>query len=417
MTGSTLRGSRSSGFWLAVSALAVACALVPALVAPQQAHGEKFKVLYTFPGGTDGAIPAGKLILDASGNLYGTTEYTRADYTGYGTIFKLDPAGQHTVLYTFSGKTDGAWPYGGLLLDASGNLYGTTTEGGYPSCGGDGCGVVFKLDPSGNETVLYQFQGGSDGGDPNGDLVGDQKGNLYGTAYWAPYGGPGNVFKVDEKGNETVLHEFQGLPDGASPLAGMFRDKDGNLLSTTIAGGGGPCFGGCGTVFKLSKSGKQTIVYRFLATPDGAFPYAGLIPDAAGNFYGTTYNGGDPACNDLGPGCGTVFEVSKAGRERVLHRFHQTQKEGYPWGGLVRDASGNLYGTTAGDLLFGQATMYGSVFKLDPQGKETVLHTFTGGTDGCAPIASLTLDSAGNLYGTASGCGANGVGVVFEITP
>jgi len=416
MTSKGPNGTRISVSPVAVAALALAVVIFPAWGAPQPAHAEKFKVLYAFPGGTNGSTPAGKLILDASGNLYGTTEYTRAQYTGYGTVFKLDSTGKETVLYVFTGGADGAWPYGGLVQDAAGNLYGSTTQGGNPSCG-DGCGVVFKLDTSGKETVLYQFSGGSDGANPNGDLVRDKAGNLYGTAYWAPYGGAGAVFKVDEKGNETVLHEFAGLPDGATPLSGLFRDGKGNLFGTTIGGGGGACEGGCGTVFKVSKTGEETIVYRFLASPDGAFPYGGLIPGTTGNFYGTTYNGGDPACNDLGPGCGTVFEVSAAGREKVLYRFHQKKKEGYPWGGLVRDASGNLYGTTAGNLLFGQATLWGSVFKLDPQGKETVLHHFTGGIDGCAPIASLTLDSAGNLYGTASACGAYGNGVVFQIVP
>lgn len=416
MTSNASNGMRISSLAVAVAALTLAAAVVPALVAAQPAHGEKFKVLYTFQGGTDGSTPAGKLILDSSGNLYGTTVYSSGQYYGYGTVYKLDPTGNETVLYKFTGGADGGEPYGGLVMDAAGNLYGSTMEGGYPGCG-DGCGVVFKLDPSENETVLYQFQGGTDGADPNGDLVRDNAGNLYGTAYWAPYGGSGAVFKVDTKGTETVLHEFGGLPDGASPLGGVFRDKNGNLFGTTIAGGGGPCWGGCGTVFKVSKTGKETIVYRFLASPDGAFPYAGLIPGTAGNFYGTTYNGGDTACNDLGPGCGTVFEVSASGREKVLYRFHKSKKEAYPEGGLVRDASGNLYGTTAGDLLFGQATLWGSVFKLDPQGKETVLHHFTGGTDGCAPVASLTLDSAGNVYGTASGCGAYGDGVVFQITP
>jgi len=404
-TGSGPNGARISISRVAIVAWTLAAALFPALVAPQWAQAETFKVLYAFQGGpNDGATPAGKVILDASGNLYGMTQYGGARTLGWGTVFKLDTAGKETVLYSFTGGADGGYAYGGLIQDAAGNLYGSTSEGGNGSCGGDGCGVVFELDTTGKETVLYQFSGGSDGGDPNGDLVMDKAGNLYGTAYWGPYGYGGAVFKVDRKGNETVLHEFNGLPDGEFPVAGVFRDNQGNLFGTTDAGGGGPCFGGCGTVFKVSKTGKETILYRFLESPDGAFPYAGLIPGTTGNFYGTTYSGGDPACDQ---GCGTVFEVSAAGREKILHRFHENEG-GNPLGGLVRDAAGNLYGTTLGGN-------YGRVFKLDPQGKETVLHSFKGGTDGCAPLASLTLDSAGNLYGTASGCGAYGNGAVFKI--
>ncbi len=401
-----------------VAALALAAALVPAWAVPRPGGGVRFKVLYSFQGSpNDGATPAGKLILDASSNLYGMTEYGGARTLGWGTVFKLDTAGKETVLYAFTGGTDGGYAFGGLVRDPAGNLYGSTSAGGYPSCGGDGCGVVFELDTTGKETVLYQFLGGNDGADPNGDLVRDTAGNLYGTAYWGPYGGGGVAFQVDRNGNEAVLHQFDGLPDGESPVAGVLRDGKGNLYGTNSAGGGGACWGGCGTVFKLSKTGKETILYRFLASPDGAFPYAGLVPGATGNFYGTTYNGGDQACTDMGPGCGTVFEVSASGREKVLYRFQGKKKEGFPFGGLVRDAAGNLYGTTAGDFLFGRATLYGTVFKLDTRGKETVLHRFTGGADGCTPKGNLTLDSAGNVYGVASGCGAYGDGVVFRITP
>jgi uncharacterized repeat protein (TIGR03803 family) len=400
--------------------LLAAAALVPTLIAPQTAHSQTFSVLYTFQGGpNDGASPAGKLILDASGNLYGLTEYGGARTLGWGTIFKIDATtGKETVLYSFTGGADGGYAYGGLVQDAAGNLYGTTSEGGNGSCGGDGCGVVFEFTTAGKETVLYQFTGGSDGGSPNGDLVRDKAGNLYGTAYWGPYGYGGVAFKVNKKGNETVLHQFTGFPDGEFPVGGLIRDKKGNLFGTTSEGGGGAClFEGCGTVFQLSKTGKETILYRFLASPDGAFPYAGLLQGTSGDFYGTTYNGGDPSCNDLGPGCGTIFKVDVSGREKILYRFRGKKKEELPVGGLIADAAGNLYGTTAGDLEFGHATSFGTVFKLDTQGNETLLYRFTGGADGCRPIGNLTFDSAGNLYGVASSCGANSDGTVFKIAP
>jgi uncharacterized repeat protein (TIGR03803 family) len=398
--------------------LLAATAALAATIWTPPAHGQTFKVLYTFQGGPgDGATPAGKLIMDSSGNLYGLTEYGGARTLGWGTIFKVDSTtGKESVLYRFTGGADGGYAYGGLVLDSAGNLYGTTAEGGSSNCG-DGCGVVFEFTRTGKETVLYSFLGGNDGADPNGDLVRDKFGNLYGTAYWGPYGFYGVAFKVDKKGNETVLHQFTGVPDGEAPVGGLIRDGKGNLFGTTSAGGGGPCLGGCGTVFKLHKNGKESVLYRFLASPDGAFPYSGLLQGKSGNLFGTTYNGGDPSCNDLGPGCGTVYEVNFSGREQILYRFRAKKKEDSPIGGLIADADGNLYGTTAGDLEFGQATSYGTVFKLDASGKETLLHRFTGADDGCTPRGDLTFDSAGNLYGVASGCGSTGDGVVFKISP
>lgn len=401
---------------------AAAFALIVALIAAaatRPANAQSFKVLYTFQGGTkDGATPAGKLIMDSSGNLYGMTEFGGARTLGWGTVYKLDlSTGKETVLYAFTGGADGGYAYGGLVRDTSGNLYGTTTEGGDNSCGGDGCGVVFKLDTANKEKVLYQFSGGNDGGAPNGDLVRDKAGNLYGTSYWGPYGFGGVVFKVDPKGQETVLHDFSGLPDGEFPTAGLFLDAKGNLFGTTSSGGGGPCFGGCGTVFTINKSGEEAILYRFLASPDGMAPYSALTPGTPGNFYGTTNLGGNAACNEIGPGCGTAFEVNVSGKETVLYRFRKQKGEDQPDGGLILDSAGNLYGTTAGNLLFGHATSYGTVFKLDSTGKETVLYRFTGGNDGCTPLGDLMMDVAGNLYGVASGCGSTGDGVVFEITP
>jgi len=395
--------------------LAAFAGLAASLTAPQPALGQTFSVLYAFQGGPkDGSSPAGKLILDSSGNLYGLTQYGGARTLGWGTVYKVNAAtGKETVLYSFTGGTDGGYAYGGLVQDAAGNLYGTTSEGGNGSCGGDGCGVVFELRKNGKETVLYQFSGGSDGGDPNGDLVRDKAGNFYGTAYWGPYGCCGVAFKVDKKGNETVLHEFNGIPDGESPVAGVLLDQHGNLFGTTSAGGGGAClFQGCGTVFKLSKTGEETILYDFLGSPDGAVPFAGLLQGASGNFYGTTFSGGISGCNDHGPGCGTVFEVNVSGREKILYRFRPKKNEELPVGGLIADASGNLYGTTYGD----ETTSFGTVFKLDTSGKETLLYRFTGGGDGCLPIGDLTLDSEGNLYGATRSCGANGDGVVFKIS-
>jgi uncharacterized repeat protein (TIGR03803 family) len=382
-----------------------------ALAIPQPARAETFKVLHAFQGGTsDGKSPSGKLVLDASGNLYGLTQNGGAQDLGYGTVYKVDATtGSEQVLYIFTGGADGGYASGGLVEDAGGNLYGTTTAGGNSSCGGNGCGVVFKLDTSGKETALYQFLGENDGGSPNGDLVRDRFGNLYGTAYWGPYGVGGVVFKVDSTGHETVLHLFTGIPDGELPLGGLIRDSKGNFLGTTSAGGGGACYGGCGTVFELNKSGKETVLYHFLGSPDGNAPFAGLLAAAPGKFYGTTYAGGDPTCNFFYAGCGTVFEVETSGRERIVYHFHPKKQQALPEGGLIADTTGNLYGTTSDD--------YGTVFKLDTKGHETILYRFTGGDDGCFPVGDLTMDSAGNLYGVASECGSADFGTVYKIEP
>jgi uncharacterized repeat protein (TIGR03803 family) len=376
---------------------AFAVVFVMTLIAAKPVQAQTFTVLYAFQGGTDATDPSGNLILDESGNLYGTA--SGGEY-GYGAIFKVDATGKETVLYSFTGGDDGAGLLRGpLARDKVGNLYGTA--GG----GSGGSGTVFKLDVNGILSVIYSF---TDYPNLNGGLALDPSGNLYGTTEWGGRDGVGSVFKVDPTGKETDLYEFQGLPDGGYANGGVFRDKAGNLFGTTWSGGAGPCYyaEGCGTVFKLSKTGKETIIYRFLDLPDGAFPLFGVALGSPGNFYSTTSGGGRPGCNIYGPGCGTVFKVNVSGKENVLYRFRMSKNEGVPAGGVVRDSHGNLYGTD-----------YDTLYKLDLRGKKTILHHFTGGDDGIAPLGSLTLDHAGNLYGTTEYGGAYGYGVVFKIAP
>ena len=215
-------------------------------------------------------------------------------------------------LYTFTGGADGGGPIGGLIRDAEGNLYGTTCcEGAY------GAGTVFMVDKSGSETVLYSFTGGADGDQPYASLIRDSKGNFYGTTYWggtstACNGGTGCgvVFKLDTSGNETVLHAFSGTGgDGANPYDGLVQDAKGNLYGTTVSGGrSSACSGGCGVVFGVNTAGKEAVLYSFGKVGDGAGPYAGLVLDAEGNLYGTTYYGG-AYCAGYG-GCGTVYKVT-----------------------------------------------------------------------------------------------------------
>jgi uncharacterized repeat protein (TIGR03803 family) len=227
-------------------------------------------------------------------------------------VFKVHiKPSRETILHSFTGTGgDGALPMAGLVRDAAGNLYGTTVEGrAYGGqCGGfGGCGTIFKIDPTGKETVLYVFTGETDGQAPGG-LLRDLAGNLYGTTAFGGAGAAGTVFKLDASGKKTVLYSFTGGTDGDEPVGPLVRDKGGNFYGVTNVGGGKGCSSGCGTVFKLSKAGKETILYRFTGGVDGAYPVAGLLRDKAGNLYGTTLYGGDAkVCS---PGCGVVFEVT-----------------------------------------------------------------------------------------------------------
>ncbi len=315
-------------------------------------------VLHSFTGGSDGSEPVG-LIMDEAGNLYGTTRYggsAGCEGSGCGTVFKLAPDGTETVLYAFAGENDGTFPNSGVIEDKAGNLYGTTDEGGNTGCG-YGCGTVFKLAPSGTETVLYAFTGGSDGATPSAGLIEDSTGNLYGTTYQGGNNsctdgfGCGTVFKIAPDGTETTLYTFKGGTDGGTPDSALIADSAGNFYGETSEGGGTGCSGyGCGTVFELAADGTETVLYSFCrkrGCSDGAGPSAGLISDKAGNLYGTTEGGGSGSCGigeDLG--CGTIFEVAPEGTETVLHAFLNVMSHGYDPGGLMRDKEGHLIGTT-----------------------------------------------------------------------
>jgi uncharacterized repeat protein (TIGR03803 family) len=378
----------------------------------------KFQTLYMFRGGEDGIGPNG-VVLDAAQNLYGTTG-AGGDLScplngspGCGVVFRLNRARKETVLYRFSGgQTDQGGPFAGVIRDAAGKLYGTTS--GLPLFGG----TVFTVDNAAKETALYTFTGGTDGGTPQAGLVEDAAGNLYGTTVFGGAFGQGVVFKVDSAGNETVLHSFEGQGDGSNTLAPLIRDAEGNLYGTASGGGSfeGRCAGaGCGTIFKLAANGKLKVLHTFRGAADGANPLD-VVRDAAGNLFGSASSGGDLDCTVGGsPGCGVVFKIDGKDKLTVLHTFTGGVDGGKPSTGLALDAAGNLYGTTA----LGGASGQGVVFKLDTTGKLTVLHAFTGGSDGGSPD-SLILDAAGNVYGTATtggGCGARGCGVVFKITP
>jgi uncharacterized repeat protein (TIGR03803 family) len=385
------------------------------------------KTIYAFQGDSDAAYPAyGGLISDDAGNAYGTTAGgggNACSYGGCGTVFKLTKDRKESVLYAFKGGSDGESPQAGLTLDASGNLYGTTAFGG-AVC--SSCGTVFRIASDGTHTVLYSFQDGTDGYYPVSNIVIDQSGNLFGTT--TSGGGTqecgqgcGIVFEVQPNGTEIVLYRFQGGKYGAFPSGTLVADSAGNLYGTT--GGGGQCFGqsGCGTVFKVTPSGQESILYDFQGGTDGIGPEGGVIIDNTGNLYGTTAWSGtvNNTC------CGVVFEVSTgSGAESVLYNFRGGTDGANPMAGVVRDSKGRLFGTTevggeggGGDgckkVIAGDGC--GTVFKLEPGGKETVLFAFHG-RYGKRPLAPVLLGKNGAIYGVTSEGGPDKQGVVFEVT-
>ncbi len=292
--------------------------------------------LYTFTGARDGLEPLDKLIADAAGNLYGTTE--RGGAHKLGVVFKVTPGGVETVLHSFAGGSDGANPEAGLTMDTAGNFYGTTNYGGLSNLG-----TVFKLAPDGTLTVLHAFTGGHhDGSQPfSAGVIMDKHGNLYGDTGFGGAGNSGVIFKIAPNGKFSVLYTFTGGADGAGPFGGLIRDKQDNLYGVTLQGGG-PCK--CGVVFKLAPDGTETVLHNFNNDgSDGYYPQSSLIMDKQGNLFGVTGAGGSF-------GIGTVFQLSPDGTETILHSFagtHDSPPDGDgPLGSLILSMN-KLYGTTA----------------------------------------------------------------------
>jgi uncharacterized repeat protein (TIGR03803 family) len=312
-------------------------------------------VLYSFTGGADGSSPRAGLLRDSAGNLYGTTAYggnlSCQSGKGCGVVFKVTPAGQETVLYRFTGTGgDGYTPGGRLITDASGNLFGTTIYGGSSNFG-----IVFKLDKSGKETILHSFTNtGGDGIHPYSGLVRDSSGNLYGTTISGGSGDTGIVFKLDAGGNETILYSFGPVSsgDGATPESDMIRDSQGNFYGAAGNGGLSSCLGGCGVLYKIDSTGHESILYAFTGAGDGYFPESVLVRDGAGNLYGTSTYGGDCFL------CGTIFRLSAAGKETVLHNFAGKPDGGYPDNSGLVPVSGSGYGTTFEGGTFNAGTIY-----------------------------------------------------------
>ena len=444
---------------------------------PQQGGGWTEKLLHSFGQGTDGANPVGALILDANGNLYGTTSAGGGHAAGM--VFELTPQSggtwTETALHHFRNGSDGAFPRAGLIFDAAGNLYGTTYAGG-----GHAAGTVFQMTPNQGgwtESVIHNFGSGTDGALPLANLIFDGMGNLYGTTQEGGLHNFGTVFEVKPKQGggwtETVLHHFNNNGvDGIFPEAGLLFDSRGNLFGTTLTGGthgkgtfyellpqpgggwmeivqhsfsnngldgisplssllldsAGNIYGttsaggtnGFGTVFQFVQgtinAWTEYVLYSFnFNGADGIFPQAALIRGGDGNFYGTAFDGGAKSA-------GAVFELAPqqggGWLESVAYSFNFNGKDGaIASAGLISDGAGNFYGTTSQ----GGGYDSGTAFKLAPANgggwTETLVHNFGKGLDGASPAGGLTLDSSGNFYGTTTTGGTHDVGTVFEISP
>jgi uncharacterized repeat protein (TIGR03803 family) len=425
-------------FWAAISkvlAVMTVTLVVALILAPGAWAAGTYKILHKFSR-TEGGEPMGALIFDTSGNLYGTAFGGGCCSSGDpGTIFKLAPNANgswtQSVLYSFTTEgLDGLFVVSAVIFDQAGNLYGTTVEGGNRSiCGGQGCGVVYKLTPNSDgswtESVLHSFNG-SDGETLVGGLVFDTNGNLYGTAASGGAYGHGVVFKLapnsDGSWTESAIHDFMGGKDGGYPDRGnLIFDAAGNLYGVTAGWNGGDSNG---TVFELTPNSDGTwtesVLHSFSWGKDGAVAEGTLTFDQAGGLYGATLAGG-------AYGHGTIFRLTRGSdgtwKKAVLHQFKGGKDGSSPYAGVVFDTAGNLYGTTDDGGVGScrpNGTGCGTVFKLIPNSKGgwtgQVLHRFEA-NPASNPTGGVLFDAAGNLYATTSNTGFNNHGVVFEITP
>ncbi|HEV3060532.1 MAG TPA: choice-of-anchor tandem repeat GloVer-containing protein [Vicinamibacterales bacterium] len=357
-------------------------------------------ILHAFAGWLgDGAYPSAALIQATDGNFYGTT-FSGGAFS-LGTVFTMTPDGSVTILHSFSSASDGSSPYAALLQATDGNFYGTTSSG-----------TVFMMAPAGLVTVLHTFQAA-----PGGDailyaaLIQATDGNFYSIGPSGPFGFTGTIFRMTPAGVVTDLHLFTGgAMDGAHPRAALLQSTDGNFYGTTFSGGAS----GLGTAFTMTPDGSVTVLHSFNSATDGSHPEAALVRATDGNFYGTT-----PSLGALG-GDGRVFTMTTGGTVTILHTFvGVTADGGFPEAALVQASDGNFYGTTSlgGAFFSGGDFTSGTVFAMTADGAYTVLHSFSGASDGSNPQAALIQATDGKLYGTTSSGGASDLGTVFTVTP
>ncbi len=349
-----------------------------------------------------GTTPTGGLTLLTNNNCSHGSQSTNPFYVGCGTVFKITPTGEETVLHLFAAApADGSGPE--ILIQGNdGNFYGTTYEGGAYNLG-----TVFELTPGGVETILYSFKGGSDGAGGQG-LVQGSDGNFYGTTSGGGVNGAGTVFSLTPQGVETILYAFSGTsyagPDGANPTGQLVQGNDGNFYGVTELGGL-TCGNGtttCGTVFKVTPEGIETILHSFSGSDGGGSPASGLIQGSDGNFYGTISAGSTSL--------GTVFRVTPEGAETTLYTFNPGNgvDGAFPFGSLIQGSDGNFYGTTMG----GGTNQGGTFFQLTPSGVETLLYSFPKSSD---PYTNLVQASDGTFYGASYYGGTYDEGYFFSL--
>jgi uncharacterized repeat protein (TIGR03803 family) len=372
-------------------------------------------ILHTFTNTPDGA-GAYSALIDVRGTLYGTT--VNGGTNGYGVVFQITASGKETVLHSFGGgATDGAFPYG-ALIERNGRLYGTTSNGGGSGCYSLGCGTIFKITKSGKESIIYRFKGGSgDGAFPEAGLT-YLNGTFFGTTSSGGTANSGTLFKLRGSGTDLVLHSFAGGDDGAMPVAGL-TNLNGMLYGTTELGGSGSCNGilgpGCGIVFKFRTEGTESTLYTFRGkSSNGEFPFAALTV-VNGLLYGTTLNGGTS-------NIGTVFKITPSGKETVLYSFKNSAGDGNEPASSLLDVNGTLYGTTTQ----GGSASVGTVYEITTTGQETLLYSFAGyPTDGWQPTGGV-ISAGGKLFGTtnlggsSTSCygnfGPTGCGIVYSLS-
>ena len=377
------------------------------------------EIIYSFAGDEDGEYLDTDLAIDGVGNLYGTS--VLGGEFGGGTVWQLSPVGDswvHTVLYSFTGGADGGEPYKGVTLDANGNLYGTAVTGGSGSCEG-GCGVTYKLTKVGDswtQTVIHAFTGGDDGSGPGSRVTVDNRGDVYGMTPTGGANGLGTIYRLHPKPNDTwtlrVIHAFTGGSDGSSGSAGQMIIRNGHLYGAATTGGSG-----YGTVFELkpTSAGEWSFktLYAFQGQPDGSFPYGALLFDAAGNIYGTTYYGGSD-------GIGSIYKLTRSGggswTEEILYSFRTGQDGNSSISNLVFDSTGSLFGTTSEGGLGS-----GTIFELSPgpngTWRESLPHSFAGSPDGAFPYAGMVSAGGDVFYGATVHGGVDGEGTVYKFTP
>lgn len=366
--------------------------------------------LYDLNGTTDGQSPFGNVVQGPDGNFYGTT--ARGGTNGDGTIYRLTPDGKYTVLYTFQGSPDGQVPEAALFVGSDGNLYGTASFGG-----ADGNGTVFRISPAGVFTLLYTFTGGTDGGFPAGGVIEGSDGNYYGTTVnggavnAAGFTGYGTIFKITPQGVLTTIHTFTGGDaDESSPYAGLVEGSDGYLYGTTNNDEVGNTFYYDGSVFKLSKSGDSfTTLYHFSGGNDGGNPDGGLVEGLDGSFYGSTHNFGLYADDSDETGQGTLYKITPDGTFTTLYEFTgQAADSGRPEGTLSFGSDGNLYGTTTNSPA-------GTFFQLTPSGGFVTLGLL--GPSYAESLGGPIVGSDGNFYGTTDSGGPDSNGSIFKAVP